>query len=132
MLLYRRRQGKLHENLKLNKAVMSELYKQEMYSHSLEYLDCRQSLFAAQKGKCAVSGNEFNSAEEIACCLKVTLDKGGKEQYSNMVLVNRKFQPLIQGRKRDIQQYLEAIKPDKKQLDKINKLRQKNGLAVVG
>lgn len=124
--------GKLHENLKLNKAVMSELYKQEMYNHSLEYLDCRQSLFAAQKGKCAVSGKEFNSAEEIACCLKVTLDKGGKEQYSNMVLVNRKFQPLIQGRKRDIQKYLEAIKPDKKQLDKINKLRQKNGLAVVG
>lgn len=123
---------KLHENLNLNKTIMSELYRQQIYNHSLEYLDCRQSLFAAQKGKCAISGIEFNGAEEITCCLKVTPDKGGKEQYNNMVLVNKKYQPIIQANEEDLQNYLEAIKPDKKQLEKINKLREKNGLAVVG
>ncbi len=49
-----------------------------------------------------------------------------------MVLVNKKYQPLIQGRRKDILQCLEAVKPDKKQLDKINRLRQKNGMSVVG
>lgn len=124
--------SRIHENLKLNKYVMSGLYKQLIYNHSLEYLDCRQSLFAAQQGKCAISGEEFKSVEEIACCLKVSRNNGGKEQYRNMVLVNKKYQPLIQGRKKDIPQYLEAVKPDKKQLDKINRLRQKNGMSVVG
>ena len=111
---------------------MSGLYKQLIYNHSLEYLDCRQSLLAAQQGKCAISGEEFKCVEEIACCLKISRHNGGKEQYRNMVLVNKKYQPLIQGRRKDILQCLEAVKPDKKQLDKINRLRQKNGMSVVG
>lgn len=124
--------GRLHEDLKLNKTVMSGLYKQKIYNHSLEYLDCRQSLFAAQQGRCAVSGEIFKSAEEIACCLKISSNNGGKEQYRNMVLVERKYEPLIQSRKKDVLQYLEALRPDKKILDKINKLRQKNGKSVIG
>ena len=123
---------KLHKNLKLNKSIMSGLCKQKIYNHSLEYLDCRQSLFASQQGKCAISGIEFKCVEEIVCCLKISHDNGGREQYRNMVLVNKKYQPLIQGRKKDIQKYLEAVKPDKKQLDKINRLRQKNGMPVIG
>lgn len=124
--------GRLHEDLKLNKTVMSGLYKQKIYNHSLEYLDCRQSLFAAQQGRCVVSGEIFKSAEEIACCLKISSNNGGKEQYRNMVLVERKYEPLIQSRKKDVLQYLEALRPDKKILDKINKLRQKNGKSVIG
>lgn len=85
---------KLHENLNVDKEVLSGLYKQQIYNHSLEYLDCRQSLFAAQKGKCAISGKEFVSAKEVACCLKVSPENGGKEQYNNMVLVNKKYLPL--------------------------------------
>lgn len=123
---------KLHKDLKLNKSIMSGLCKQKIYNHSLEYLDCRQSLFAAQQGKCVISGEEFKCAEEIACCLKISHNNGGREQYRNMVLVNKKYQPLIQGRKKDIQKYLETVKPDKKQLNKINRLRQKNGMSVVG
>jgi len=124
---------KLHENLNVDKEVLSGLYKQQIYNHSLEYLDCRQSLFAAQKGKCAISGKEFVSAKEVACCLKVSPENGGKEQYNNMVLVNKKYLPLIQGGETiEIQQCLEAIRPDKKQLDKINNLRKKGGLAVIG
>ncbi|MDE7309568.1 MAG: group II intron reverse transcriptase/maturase [Lachnospiraceae bacterium] len=124
---------KLHENLNVDKEVLSGLYKQKIYNHSLEYLDCRQSLFAAQKGKCAISGNDFASAEDVACCLKITLENGGKEQYNNMILVNKKYLPLIQnGGLPEIQQTLEVIKPDKKQLAKINHLREKRGLAVIG
>lgn len=64
--------------------------------------------------------------------MKISPNNGGKEQYRNSVLVERKYEPLIQGRKEDILQYLEALRPDKKILDKINKLRQKNGKSVIG
>ena len=64
--------------------------------------------------------------------MKISSNNGGKEQYRNMVLVERKYGPLIQSRKKDVLQYLEALRPDKKILDKINKLRQKNGKSVIG
>lgn len=124
---------KLHENLNVSKGVLADLSKQPVYQHSIEYLDCRQSLFAAQKGKCGVCGEEFISAEEVSCCLKKPNNRGGKEQFKNMVLVMKKYLPLIQGGDAlAIQKYLEAIKPEKKHLAKINKLRQLNDLAAIG
>lgn len=122
---------KLHDNLSINKVIMYELYRQQLIRHSIEYLDSRQSLFTAQKGKCAISGVEFSSVDEITCCLKVSTNNGGKEQYKNMVLVNKVYQPLIENSIEELQEYLINIKPDKKQLDKINKLREKNGLPVI-
>lgn len=41
---------KLHEGLNINKSILTNLYQQSNNEHSLEYLDNRQSLFAAQKG----------------------------------------------------------------------------------
>lgn len=124
---------KLHENLNINSHVLVDLYKQPVRQHSMEYLDSRQSLFAAQKGKCSVCGEEFISAEDVACCLKTPSSKGGKEQYNNMVLVKKKYLPLIQGSDLlAIQKYLEVIKPEKKHLTKINMLRQLNDLATIG
>ena len=122
---------KLHDNLNINKEILHELYQQKMNNHSIEYLDSRQSLFTAQKGKCAISGVEFSSVNEIACCLKVSLDKGGKEQYKNMVLLNKKYQPYIQESIEKLQEYFNTIILSNKELEKINKLRKKNGLPVI-
>ena len=124
---------KLHTNLSINKVILSELLQQEMLKHSLEYMDCRQSLFSAQKGKCSICGEDFESAEEVGCCLKKTTDNGGREQYNNMVLVKTKYLPLICEKDTSIlQKHLDAIKPEKKQLAKINKLRELRGLGNIG
>ena len=124
---------KLHDNLKINNSILSEMSRQEMPNHSLEYMDCRQSLFSAQKGKCSVSGEEFVSAVEVGCCLKKPINKGGKEQYNNMVLVKTKYLPLIyEENKFKLQAYINAIKPEKKQLTKVNKLRELRDLASIG
>lgn len=124
---------KLHENLNINKNVMADLLHKPLPQHSMEYLDCRQSLFSAQKGKCNICGDEFISANEVSCCFKKPLNKGGKEQYNNMVLVMKKYLSLIQEDDEFvIQKYLKAISPEKKQLAKINKLRQLRGLANIG
>lgn len=124
---------KLHEDLNINKSILTNLYQQSMKEHSLEYLDCRQSLFAAQKGKCGISGIEFSNVEEIGCCLKVSAFNGGKEQYKNMALVMKKYLPLLQFNDiQVIQDYLKVIKPEKKQVAKINKLRELNDLTAIG
>lgn len=41
--------AKIHENLKINHRIMSEMISQKMTNHSLEYMDCRQSLFQDKK-----------------------------------------------------------------------------------
>ena len=124
---------KLHEDLNINKSILTNLYQQSMNEHSLEYLDSRQSLFAAQRGMCGISGIEFTNVEEIGCCLKVSAFNGGKEQYKNMVLVMKKYLPILQFNDMQvIQDYLKVIKPEKKQLVKINKLRELNDLTAIG
>lgn len=124
---------KLHENLKINHCIMSEMISQKMTNHSLEYMDCRQSLFSAQKGKCSVSGEEFVSVGEVGVCLKKPKELGGKEQYNNMVLVKKKYLPLIlEEDEQKLQEYLNAIKPEKKHLAKINKLRELRNFDRLG
>ena len=117
--------AKIHENLKINHRIMSEMISQKMTNHSLEYMDCRQSLFSVQKGKCSVSGEEFISVDEVGCCLKKPKELDGREQYHNMVLVKKKYLPLIlEEDEQKLQEYINAIKPEKKHLKKINKLRK--------
>ena len=112
---------------------MSEMISQKMTNHSLEYMDCRQSLFSAQKGKCSVSGEEFANADEVGCCLKKPKELDGKEQYNNMVLVKVKYLPLIlEEDERKLQEYIDAIKPEKKHLTKINKLRELRNFDRLG
>ncbi len=104
---------------------MAELRNQPEQNHSLEYTDCRLSLFSAQKGKCAVSGTVFESADEILCFLKVPEYIGGTERYSNMIMVNIMYSiPIFSEDMQRVRESLNFLRINKKQLDKINKLRQ--------
>lgn len=115
----------IHENLRLNMDIMAELRNQPEQNHSLEYTDCRLSLFSAQKGKCAVSGTVFESADEILCFLKVPEYIGGTERYSNMIMVNIMYSiPIFSEDMQRVRESLNFLQINKKQLDKINKLRQ--------
>lgn len=50
-----------------------------------------------------------------------------------MVLVMKKYLPILQFNDMQvIQDYLKVIKPENKQLVKINKLRELNGLTAIG
>lgn len=115
----------IHENLRLNMAIMAELRNQPEQSHSLEYTDCRLSLFSAQKGKCAISGTVFERADEILCFLKVPEYIGGTERYSNMIMVNIMYSiPIFSEDMQRVRESMDVLRINKKQLDKINKLRQ--------
>ena len=61
---------------------------------SIEYADNRISLFAAQYGKCAVTG-KFLNCHEIHCHHKIPKSMGGTDAYANLVIVGGTIHQLI-------------------------------------
>ena len=92
-------------------------------NRSVEYMDNRVSLYVAQYGKCAVTGKVL-CIDEIHCHHKKPISQGGTDEYKNLVIVHIDVHRLIHAVKPEtIQAYLIKIKPNKSQLNKINKFR---------
>ena len=68
-----------------------KLLHQPLYGRSIEYADNRISLYNAQKGKCAVTSKDFEIAEEIHCHHIKPKNKGGTDEYENLILVTEAF-----------------------------------------
>lgn len=101
------------------------LMKNPVRGRSIEYADNRISLYAAQYGKCAVTGQIMN-AHDIHCHHKVPVSMGGTDEYANLVLVLKDVHVLIHASSETtIKRYLCELKLEKSQLDKLNKLRIK-------
>ncbi len=124
----------IHRNLKFDETVMTVLHmlaRAYTPNRSVEYMDNRVSLYAAQYGKCAITGKVL-WIDEIHCHHKMPLSKGGTDEYKNLIIVHIDVHKLIHATKPEtIQAYLDKIKPDKSQLDKINKLRMLVGNPAV-
>ena len=116
----------IHRNLKFDETVMTVLHllaRAYLPNRSVEYMDNRVSLYAAQYGKCAVTGKVL-WIDEIHCHHKKPLSQGGTDEYKNLIIVHIDVHKLIHATAPEtIQAYLNKIKPNKSQLDKINKLR---------
>ena len=75
-------------------AVLHDLMRNPVEGESIEFNDNRLSLYSAQKGKCAVTGNQMET-EEVVCIRKIPKEQGGTDKYSNLLLVCRKVQELL-------------------------------------
>ena len=116
-------QEQIVDDIKLN------LMRQPLYGRSIEYADNRISLYPAQKGKCAVTGEKFTTMDEIHCHHKLPKSKGGTDEYQNLVLVTETVHKLIHATNAEIiQKYLQACKPDMK---KLNVLRKQVGNNIL-
>lgn len=121
----------IHKNLKINTSVMLMLMRIKEPRRSVEYMDNRISLYAAQYGKCAVTGKDL-WIDEIHCHHKVPLRKGGTDKYENLVILHRKVHLLVHAVTPEaIAAYLKLVIPDKKALEKINNLRLLAGNASI-
>lgn len=99
-----------------------KLLRQPLYGRSIEYADNRISLYSAQKGQCAITGQKFTSTDEIHCHHKIPKSQGGTDEYQNLILVTATVHKLIHATNAEtIQKYLQACKPNFK---KLNVLRQ--------
>ena len=110
-------QAKMSDEIKL------KLLRQPLYGRSIEYADNRISLYSAQKGMCAVTGEKFSTTDQIHCHHKLPRLQGGTDEYGNLILVTATAHKLIHATNTDtIQKYLQACKPDFKKLNVLRKL----------
>lgn len=114
----------LHDNLQINIPLMLKLMRQPTFGYNAEYADNRISLFCAQWGKCAVTGQEFRFPDEIHCHHKIPKGRGGGDEFANLVLVQEPVHKLVHAQRMDIIRcYLDLLKLNPKQMQTLNKLR---------
>ena len=116
---------------KENNGVELLMRRQPLRGRSIEYADNRISLYFAQKGKCAVTGESFVSTSEIHCHHKIPKSHGGSDEYENLILVMATVHKLIHATKATtITQYLKICNPDMKKLNTLRKLVGNDSLKV--
>jgi len=118
----------IHANLGMNTNMLRAMLRQQIYGRSAEYADNRLSLYCAQYGKCAVTGQEFELLEDLHCHHKLPRRMGGKDNYQNLILVREGVHILIHATTQPtIDKYLASFSLSKNQLNKLNKLRKEAG-----
>ena len=123
---------KIHDNLEMDTTLFAYLRENPPQGHSLEYADCRLSLLSAQKGKCSVSGELFLNPDNIVCHMKVPKEQGGHERYSNLVLLHRRYLPLLADQNATaLKSICKQLAVTRKQLTKINSLRTAAKLVAI-
>ena len=121
----------IHSSLKINIAIMLALMRINEQRRSIEYMDNRISLYAAQYGKCAITKMELG-LYEIHCHHKVPLNMGGTDKYKNLIIVHRDVHTLIHATLPEtVEKYLALIKPNIKALTKINELKVLAGIQTI-
>ena len=107
--------------------ILLRLMRNPVLNRSIEYADNRISLYAAQYGKCAVTGLELEF-DEIHCHHKIPVEKGGTDVYANLVIVHKDVHTLIHATQQDtIDWYLKRLNLDSTMRKKLNRLRQMVG-----
>ena len=122
----------IHDRLRINTGLMLQLMEQPLWNQSVEYADNRISLFSAQWGKCAVTGKEFATTDEIHCHHKTPKHNGGTDAYDNLILVTDQIHRLIHAtRTETVETYKELLNLTNDQMKKLNQLRTMVGNAEI-
>ena len=116
--------AEIHKNLeKVNIGILHYLMRNPVAHQSIEYNDNRLSLYSAQMGKCAVSG-QIMSIGDIYCHHKVPRHLGGTDKYQNLILVCGDVHRLIHAtQQKTIDKYMEFLNLTAQQLKKLEDLR---------
>lgn len=121
----------IHKNLGIDMTTLHALMRAKEVNRSIEYMDNRISRYAAQHGKCAITGLLL-SLDEIHCHHIRPIKDGGTDKYDNLIIVHKSVHRLIHANTPElIAKYIRALNLDKKQIVKLNQLRQKAGLPKV-
>ena len=121
----------IHRNLGVNMAILIALMRWPTMGRSIEYADNRISLYAAQKGRCAVTGQEL-ALDEIHCHHKKPAHAGGTDNYFNLVIVHVQVHRLIHATDLEkVNSYLAELKLSPAMLKKVNKFRKMASLQPI-
>ena len=117
--------GAIHKKLgrNIDTNIMHYLMRNPIPYRSAAYNDNRISLYCAQFGKCAITGEKLEIGN-IHCHHKLPKHLGGSDEYKNLVIVSESVHRLIHATNPEIiRKYLQKLNLDAKQLRKLNKLR---------
>ena len=116
--------AEIHKNLRFDTRIMLELMRSKCLGRSIEYFDNRISLYCAQAGKCAITGQKLG-INEIHCHHKIPANLGGDDSYQNLVIVHKEVHKLIHAtQEATISKYLSNQKLTAEMIAKVNKLRK--------
>ncbi len=122
----------IHKNLGFHTSTMIWMMRNPVLDRTIEYADNRISLFAAQYGRCAVTGKRL-LPHNVHCHHKLPLKDGGSDHYSNLVLVTEEVHILIHATLEEtVKTYLNALQLNQKQMKKLNHFRELAGVPVIG
>ena len=124
--------AEIHKNLEsVDMTILHILMRNPNMSPSAEYNDNRISLYVAQQGKCAVT-KERLSLEDIHCHHKLPKSLGGGDDYANLIILHERIHRLVHATQEEtISAILQTVQLDKRQLDKLNKLRKSVGNEAI-
>lgn len=89
-----------------------------------EFYNNKIALYSGQYGKCFITGEALEIGN-MHCHHKTPYHKTKDDSYSNLVLITMNVHRLLHAKKPETTKfYLDVIKPDKKQMAKINRLRK--------
>jgi regulator of extracellular matrix RemA (YlzA/DUF370 family) len=121
----------IHKALGVNMETLLWLMKNPRMKRSIEYADNRISLYAAQYGRCAITGKML-LPHEIHCHHKLPLSLGGTDKYNNLVILDELVHQLLHATLPEtIAQHLSQLQLTKNQLQKLNKLRKQANLSEI-
>lgn len=121
----------IHRNLKINTDDMLWLMRHPLKGKSIEYSDNILSLYAAQYGKCGVTGQPMD-VHDICAHHKVPKNRGGTDEYSNLILVTKEIHSIIREENEAVAKvYANDLKLDDKAVKKLNKLRKTAGMSPI-
>ena len=94
-------------------------------------MDNRISKYSSQRGRCAVS-QWFLIARETHCHHIIPVSHGGTDKFNNLIIVHEDIHRLIHAtREETIKKLLSKFNLNKKQMIKLNKLREKWNLTEI-
>jgi len=121
-----------HRTIKGDIALELQLMLTDRYEgQTVEYTDNRISKYSMQKGICGVTG-EFVYSYDVHCHHILPKALGGADDFKNLVIVNQSVHRLIHATTdKTIERYMQELKLNGKQLEKLNKYRKKCNLVEI-
>jgi group II intron reverse transcriptase/maturase len=112
----------IHKNLELDYKMIEHLSLSDS-NCSTQFIDNRVSLYAAQKGKCAITGEQL-TRDNFHCHHKKAKKDGGSDEYDNLILIAADIHKLVHATKPETIEVLKkTLSLKQEEINKINKLR---------
>ena len=122
----------IHKNQKaVSTSDLKYLMENPIQGQSVEYNDNRISLFVGQYGKCYITDKPLNPSE-MHCHHKKPRALNGTDEYKNLIIIEENIHRLVHATKEEtIKEYIQKLNLTTKQLEKVNKLREKANMQVI-